>query len=68
VADKKIVDKLPTNFEIGDVISDSRTTPYSGSPITKIEKGAFGGITTRVHFENGEVVDFKNGFLHPIEE
>lgn len=58
--------KVPEQFKTGDVISNVRTTPYSGSPIIKAED--MGDERTQVTFENGEVVEFFNGIDHEMQE
>ena len=58
--------KDPQEFEIGDVIKNSPYTPYSGSPIVKVE--GMGEGQTQVTFRNGEVVEFFNGVQHEMQE
>lgn len=54
--------KTPQEFIVGDVIANVPGTPYSGSPITKVE--GMGDGRTQVSFQNGEVVEFFNGIQH----
>lgn len=61
-------DKIPEEFQVGDVIHEARKTPYSGSPMTKVENSPFNQNQTRVYFENGEIVDFYNGVPHQMQE
>lgn len=58
--------KIPQEFKVGDTIKDTAGTPYSGSPITKLE--GMGRGQTQVTFENGEIVEFFDGIQHQMEE
>lgn len=59
--------KDPGQFQVGDVISSKfAETPYSGSPIIKVE--GMGDGRTQVRFKNGELVEFFNGVQHEIED
>ena len=59
------MDKDPQQFQVGDVIKNKSSTPYSGSPITSVE--GIGNGQTEVKFENGQVLQFFNGFQHEME-
>ena len=62
-----MVSKDPAQFVVGDVIDPKfADTPYSGSPIIKVE--GMGDGRTQVHFKNGELVEFFNGVQHEIQE
>jgi hypothetical protein len=58
--------KKPEEFEVGDVIKDVTTTPYSGSAMIRVTD--MGDGRTEVGFANGEIVQFYNGVLHIMKE
>ena len=58
--------KTPEEFQVGDVIKNQPTNPYSGSPIVSVT--GHGNHQTQVTFENGEIVEFFNGIQHEMQE